>query len=43
MFLTLAQVSVVHVDNPTFGMEFLVFAAGFICGAIAWRMILGRW
>ena len=32
-----------HVENPTQGMEFLIFAAGFICAAICWRFVLGRW
>lgn len=42
-FLIIAQASVVHVDNPTHGMELVLFTCGFLCGALAFRMLVGRW
>jgi hypothetical protein len=43
MITYFAQATVVHVDNPTFGMEFVVFTCGFLVGAICWRFLQGRW
>lgn len=33
----------VHVVNPTQGAELALLGVGFICGAIFWRMCVGRW
>jgi len=43
MILILAQTAVVHVENPTQGMELLLFGVGFLCGALSFRMLIGRW
>lgn len=43
MPLLLAQASAVHIENPTQGLELLVFAAGFVVGALLFRMLVGRW
>lgn len=33
----------VHVDNPVQGMEFVIFSLGFLCAAVIWRFLMGRW
>jgi hypothetical protein len=41
--LILAEVIEVHVTNPPMGAELLLLGVGFIAGAVAWRMFMGRW
>lgn len=42
--LFLAQAAtVVHVENPTQGMELVLFSCGFVVGALSFRMLIGRW
>jgi len=39
----LAVATEVVVTNQPVGSELLLLSAGYVCGAIAWRMIMGRW
>jgi hypothetical protein len=43
MFILAQTQSLVTVTNPPAGMEWILAMLAFICGAIMWRMWVGRW